>query len=74
MWKRRVRSWGSINPPCPGRAPRSLKIINWQESRGLSSEQWWKLFAAEHNRRTAAGLQAVMPLDDHPWADRGFAI
>jgi uncharacterized glyoxalase superfamily protein PhnB len=32
------------------------------------------LFAAEHNRRTAAGLQAVMPLDDHPWGDRGFAI
>lgn len=29
---------------------------------------------AEYNRLTAAGLQPVMPLEDHPWGDRGFAI
>jgi uncharacterized glyoxalase superfamily protein PhnB len=29
---------------------------------------------AEYNRLTAACLQPVMPLDDHPWGDRGFAI
>ncbi|MDA8078898.1 MAG: VOC family protein [Nitrospiraceae bacterium] len=29
---------------------------------------------AEYNRLTAEGLQPVMPLDDHPWGDRGFAV
>jgi uncharacterized glyoxalase superfamily protein PhnB len=29
---------------------------------------------AEHDRLTAAGLAAIMPLEDHPWGDRGFAI
>ena len=29
---------------------------------------------AEHARLTAAGLEPVMPLEDHPWGDRGFAI
>jgi len=29
---------------------------------------------AEHDRLTAAGLIPVMPLEDHPWGDRGFAI
>ncbi|MDP3090501.1 MAG: VOC family protein [Nitrospira sp.] len=29
---------------------------------------------AECNLLTSAGLQPVMPLDDHPWGDRGFAI
>lgn len=29
---------------------------------------------ALHNRLTAAGLQPFMPLEDHPWGDRGFAI
>ena len=29
---------------------------------------------AEYNLLTSAGLQPVMPLDDHPWGDRGFAI
>ncbi|MBM4154962.1 MAG: glyoxalase [Lentisphaerae bacterium] len=29
---------------------------------------------AEHGRLVAAGLVPVMPLDDHPWGDRGFAI
>lgn len=28
----------------------------------------------EHARLTEAGLQAVMPLEDHPWGDRGFSI
>ncbi len=28
----------------------------------------------EYNRLTEAGLKAVMPLEDHPWGDRGFAI
>lgn len=29
---------------------------------------------AEHARLTAAGLQTAMPLEDHPWGDRGFSI
>jgi uncharacterized glyoxalase superfamily protein PhnB len=29
---------------------------------------------AEHVRLTAAGLTPIMPLEDHPWGDRGFAI
>ncbi|PHQ31844.1 VOC family protein [Rhodopirellula bahusiensis] len=29
---------------------------------------------AEHARLTGAGLQAVMPLEDHPWGDRGFSV
>jgi len=28
----------------------------------------------EYNLLMAAGLQPVMPLEDHPWGDRGFAI
>ncbi|WP_083767138.1 VOC family protein [Geotalea daltonii] len=29
---------------------------------------------AEYDRLMAAGFQPVMPIDDHPWGDRGFAI
>lgn len=29
---------------------------------------------AEYKRLTAEGLSAVMPLEDHPWGDRGFSI
>jgi len=29
---------------------------------------------AEHARLTAAGLEPVVPLEDHPWGDRGFGI
>ena len=29
---------------------------------------------SEHTRLLEAGLQAVMPLEDHPWGDRGFSI
>ncbi len=29
---------------------------------------------SEYERMTAEGLEAVMPLDDHPWGDRGFAV
>ena len=29
---------------------------------------------AEHERLTDAGLSTVMPLEDHPWGDRGFSI
>ena len=29
---------------------------------------------AEHQSLTSAGLVAIMPLEDHPWGDRGFAI
>jgi uncharacterized glyoxalase superfamily protein PhnB len=29
---------------------------------------------AEFQRLEAAGLVPVMPLDDHPWGDRGFAV
>lgn len=29
---------------------------------------------AEHARLAAAGLIPIMPLEDHPWGDRGFAI
>ena len=28
----------------------------------------------EHARLTEAGLHTVMPLEDHPWGDRGFSI
>ncbi len=28
----------------------------------------------EHKRLTGAGLKEVMPLEDHPWGDRGFSI
>ena len=28
----------------------------------------------EHARLTKAGLQTAMPLEDHPWGDRGFSI
>ena len=29
---------------------------------------------AEYKHLTAAGLNPVEPLEDHPWGDRGFAI
>ncbi len=29
---------------------------------------------AEYARLVEAGLAAVMPLEDHPWGDRGFSI
>ncbi|MRX34705.1 VOC family protein [Aminobacter sp. MDW-2] len=28
----------------------------------------------EHRAMTAVGLVPVMPIEDHPWGDRGFAI
>jgi catechol 2,3-dioxygenase-like lactoylglutathione lyase family enzyme len=28
----------------------------------------------EYGRLTAAGLDIVLPIEDHPWGDRGFAI
>lgn len=29
---------------------------------------------AEYNLLMSAGLPLVMPLEDHPWGDRGFAV
>jgi len=29
---------------------------------------------SEHERLTKTGLQVIMPLEDHPWGDRGFSI
>ncbi|MBL3527450.1 MAG: VOC family protein [gamma proteobacterium endosymbiont of Lamellibrachia anaximandri] len=29
---------------------------------------------SEHQRLTGLGLAAVMPLEDHPWGDRGFSV
>ncbi len=29
---------------------------------------------SEHKRLMAAGLQTAMPLEDHPWGDRGFSV
>lgn len=29
---------------------------------------------AEHQSLASAGLQTIMPLEDHPWGDRGFAV
>ena len=29
---------------------------------------------AEHARLTTAGLPVIVPLEDHPWGDRGFAV
>jgi len=28
----------------------------------------------EHERLTAVGLKPIVPIEDHPWGDRGFAI
>nr|WP_321460288.1 VOC family protein [uncultured Vibrio sp.] len=28
----------------------------------------------EYSRLTKAGLQIIMPLEDHPWGDRGFSV
>jgi len=28
----------------------------------------------EHARLTNEGLQIAMPLEDHPWGDRGFSV
>jgi len=28
----------------------------------------------EHSRLIKAGLQTIMPLEDHPWGDRGFSV
>jgi len=28
----------------------------------------------EHARLVGAGLQSAMPLEDHPWGDRGFSV
>lgn len=29
---------------------------------------------AEHQQLVSSGLVAIMPLEDHPWGDRGFAV
>jgi len=29
---------------------------------------------AEYERLTGEGLEVAMPLDDHPWGDRGFSV
>jgi len=29
---------------------------------------------SEHERIAAAGLDVLMPLENHPWGDRGFAV
>ncbi|MDO8893335.1 MAG: VOC family protein [Sulfurimicrobium sp.] len=29
---------------------------------------------AEYNSLISLGLKAIMPLEDHPWGDRGFAV
>lgn len=29
---------------------------------------------AEYERLSGAGLEIVMPLEDHPWGDRGFSV
>lgn len=29
---------------------------------------------AEHDRLRDAGLKTILPLEDHPWGDRGFAV
>ena len=29
---------------------------------------------SEYRRLTGAGLAVVVPLEDHPWGDRGFAV
>jgi uncharacterized glyoxalase superfamily protein PhnB len=28
----------------------------------------------EYKKLTGAGLAPVMPLEDHPWGDKGFAV
>ena len=29
---------------------------------------------AEHERLVKAGVQIAMPIEDHPWGDRGFSV
>ncbi|HDI3308710.1 TPA: VOC family protein [Vibrio cholerae] len=29
---------------------------------------------SEHERLSSLGMEVIMPLEDHPWGDRGFAI
>lgn len=29
---------------------------------------------AEHNKLTEMGIDVVVPLEDHPWGDRGFVV
>lgn len=29
---------------------------------------------AEHRKLMGAGLDEIMPLEDHPWGDRGFSV
>ena len=29
---------------------------------------------AEHERLAEAGIRTAMPLEDHPWGDRGFSV
>lgn len=29
---------------------------------------------AEHERLIRYGLDVIMPLEDHPWGDRGFSV
>jgi len=39
-----------------------------------SMERFFSGDTKEHKKLTAAGLEPIMPLEDHPWGDRGFAI
>ena len=55
-----------INPPDP-----NMPLCN---TAGLTYNFLVSDVDAEHARLTSAGLQTVMPLEDHPWGDRGFAI
>lgn len=64
-----------------GSAERSLQFMSPQtpkqrlaDPRGLIYNFCVADVDAEHRRLTAAGLEPVMPLEDHPWGDRGFAI
>jgi uncharacterized glyoxalase superfamily protein PhnB len=64
-----------------GKATSELQFIAPQESGPPSCNPAGLIYNfsvddvdAEYGRLTAAELVPVMPLDDHPWGDRGFAV
>lgn len=44
------------------------------DGKGLMYNFEIKELDKEHNRLLSLGLTAVVPLEDHPWGDRGFGV
>ncbi|MEQ1720647.1 MAG: VOC family protein [Nitrosomonas sp.] len=59
--------------------PVSNSWLRNQDSRSATPPDWVTtssstMYDAEYKLLMSAGLQPVMPLEDHPWGDRGFAV